>query len=799
MRRQSIGALVFSVCVLIGGPATVACAASAWEAKDLNPVKLKPAPQHPAIVLVKNGKPAASIVVMKNAAGAGALRSYIKAATGAELPVVNGKIDGPAIVLGDCPEAAAIGLVGSKLPLEGFAIKTAPNRIHIVGNSGGRGAHGVQWGVYDFLERYVGMRWYFPPATENGPNIGQSIPQTANLIVPPVWFEDAPAFRMRVLWPPMSSPWNGSGIKLTPLHTFLRAGNSWPVQIRVHQPTWQGDADLKKNHPEVFQLRKDGTRQYEVLCYGDPQTVETYLQGIQNYIDGKKPLYAPINGKSITVSPADVELSCYCEHCRKLWDDKGGQHGGASKVMATFVNNLASEVKRRWPKEAFTIIYLPYLNYTSAPDGYKFPGNVEVQLAGMPGLASYKEPEIRQHEQENIDKWLKITGRKIQHWHYCAWPAHKTKAAYEYPHVVKTFYQQNRDKTVGTFINGVGNHWPRQHISLYCWLKVLWNPDFDVDAAVDTFCNRMFGPAAGTMRELVGIQIDGWEKSRWPGGRFSPKGIYEASFPENTVAKIHALMAKARQQAKSDALVTARLDYYEPALKEFYSESEVMAGRGFQPLHAQKVGKDPVIDGKLDDPEWKRARPNSFVQATGGSKGKPARYATSVQAVWSLDGVTFGFRLSEPTPQLLETVNGGHDNGNMWWDDNVEIFLDVTGKSEGEFYQFIVNPNGNYWDSKLKDTTYECKGFKSKSIRGKDFWSMEVYVPFASFPDALKPGSGTNTIWTGNFTRHRVADNGLKSKKPKQPGSAREYQRMNTTGSTTSDNLADFAEIRFIE
>jgi hypothetical protein len=74
-----------------------------------------------------------------------------------------------------------------------------------------------------------------------------------------------------------------------------------------------------------------------------------------------------------------------------------------------------------------------------------------------------------------------------------------------------------------------------------------------------------------------------------------------------------------------------------------------------------------------------------------------------------------------------------------------------------------------------------------------------VFLPYAAFPNAQKPGSGTDTVWTGNFTRHRVADKGLKSTKPQQEGSVREYQRMNTTGAATSDNLADFAEIQFLE
>ena len=774
-------------------------AAAPWDAKDLNPVTVKGQPKHAPISLVKAGQPLASIVVMNNAAGAGELQNFIKQATGAELPIVKSKMTKPAIVLGDCPEAAALGLLSGKLPVEGFVMRSTADAVFIVGHRHSSNADGQLWGAIEFLERFVGVRWYFPPTVENGPQIGLSVPKSKNLIVPPVWIEDAPVFSKRELWPSVSSPYNGSGIKMGPLHRFLRAGTSWPVSLQVHQPNWGKYAELKQNRPGVYQMRQDGSRQHEVLCYGHPDTVKTYLEGIENSLRGKKPAYAPISGKSITVSPYDVELSCYCEHCRKLWDDKAGQYGGASKVMTTFVDKLAREVKQRWPQEDFTIVYLPYLNYTTAPEGVRFPGNVEVQLCGMPGLAAYKEDAIRADEQANIDRWIKSTGRRIQNWHYCCWPAHKTKAAYQYPHVVKQFYQANRGKTVGTFINGTFNHWPRQHISLYCWLKVLWNPDYDVDAGVDEFATRMFGPAAKTMRRVIELQMTGWEDSKWPSGRFSPKGIYEVSFPRQKVQQIQTLFAQARTEAKSDALVTARLDYYEPALKEFFGESDQMAGLGFKPLMAQKVGELPHLDGKLTDTQWQRAPENDFVQATGTAKGKPAIYTSSVQAVWTFEGVMFGFHLHEPTPQLLETSNGGHDNGNMWWDDNVELFLDVTGKSEGEFYQFIVNPEINIWDSKLKDTTWECKGFKAAAFKGKDFWSLEVFLPFSAFPDAKKPGSGTDTVWTGNFTRHRVADKGLKSTKPQQKGSVREYQRMNTTGAQTSDNLADFAEIRFVE
>lgn len=778
--------------------------AKPWEAPDLTPVRMGTAPVHEPIVLVQDGKPVATIALMAASPGrdltlaVDQLQRRIEAATGARLEIVKGTATAPAIVIGNCPLAAGNGLDGATMPPEGFAIRTAPGFVFIAGNRGE--VDGTTWGVNDFMERFVGVRWFLP-MPEGDEDLGVSVPRTPTLVVPPVSLEDAPAFRKRVIWPNTSDPWHGAGLNMGPLHTFLRAGNSWPVDLQVHTPRWQGNEAFKKERPEVYQLKADGTRDYGVLCYGNPRTLETYLEQIGNAVEGK-PYSLGMRGKAITVSPADVEVCCYCEDCRRLWDKDGGTWGTASKILATFVDKLGREVKARWPDQGFTVIFLPYLNYTAAPDGFRFPDNVEVQICGMPGLASYKEPAIRDAEQANIDKWIAISGRKVQNWHYDVWPAHKTKAAYQYPHVVKDFYARNRDKTVGTFINGEFNHWPRQHISLYCWLKCLWNPDFNVDAAVDAFCTRMFGPAAATMRELVGMQIEGWENSRWPGGRFSPKGIYEESFPRAKAVRMEALFARARQEAAPDPLATKRLDYIAQPMLDFFKESKDLAeGTGFQPLIAQKVGEDPVVDGRLDDEVWKRAQPNGFVVAAGPRKGQAAAYPTAVQGVWTPNGLTLAFRMTEPTPDLLEVSHGGHDNGEVWWDDNVEIFLDVTGRNEGDFYQMIVNAEGKTYDTHMKDLAFEWTGAKSAAFRGDGFWSMEVFVPYSVFPNALVPGRATQVVWTGNFTRHRVADHGksFEAKGGPRQGSVREYSRMNTTGSTTSDNLADFAEIRFIE
>src|SRR4051812_38414476 len=74
-------------------------------AKDLNPVAFKAKPNHAAITLVDNGQAKTSICVMGPRStqlnqAVQHLQGFIEEATGVKLPVVDGKVTAPAIVIG---------------------------------------------------------------------------------------------------------------------------------------------------------------------------------------------------------------------------------------------------------------------------------------------------------------------------------------------------------------------------------------------------------------------------------------------------------------------------------------------------------------------------------------------------------------------------------------------------------------------------------------------------------------------------------------------------------------------------
>lgn len=768
--------------------AVLAIADPAWN--DLTPVTLKAKADHPAIILADGGTSRFSICVMSTSKlpvlnqAVKELQDCITESTGAKLPIVRGKVVLPAIVLGDCPEAKAAGLDSAAMPPEGFEIKTVSNAVYIVGAEV-EGTCGTAWGAFDFLERVVGVRWYWP--TDKG---GRSIPKAVKLVMQPVWLADAPVFRMRLDYPPFDkSPWFGQQ-DLRALQTTLRAASSWPVRLNVHHPRdWDSKPEYVKNRQAVFQLNSDGTRNLNLLCYGNALTLKTYLEEIEAHVkDGAKVGF--IHGKSITVSPNDMGIGCHCPDCRALWNPMGGPYGTASRILATFVDKLAREVKTRWPD--MTVIYLPYLNYTDVPEGITFPGNVEVELCGMPGMAQYKEPAIMAYEQKNIDGWVKATGRPIQNWHYSCWPADRIKAPYQYPHVIKDYYSINKDKIVGTFINGDTDHWPRHHISMYTWLKVLWNPGFDVDAYLDIYCDRMYGKASKTVRELVRLSCDGWEKSRWPKAVLSTKAVYTHSFPKETVDKMLALLEKAKQETAGDELASKRLAYYAAPFEDFVKEyAFVMEGKGLRPLVIQKIAEKPVLDGKLDDAGWKAAQPEVLRKFAGNAETSCV-YTTEVRSVFMLDGIFFGIRMDEPAPALLKADLTAPDDGLMWHQDCVELYMDVSGENLGKFYQFIVTARPNVLDIKDGDQAWNCEGLKTAVHKGETFWSMEIFIPFKSL--GVTEPMGTGKVWSGQVTRHRHRkwDQGVEVGKG-------ENQKLNANSGGFNSNSSDFTSFIFRE
>ena len=205
------------------------------------------------------------------------MQALLSQAFGESVPLVDSPTKGKrGIFLGDSAAARVAGIAVARLPRDGYRIKTAKNAVFIAGRDDpGVDAfaraksdgvsnlyyeRGTLFGVYEFLERFAGMRFYFPG------ELGTIVPKAAKIDVPPTDISDAPDFTVRMV----SYFWDGK--QTVPEDASLR-GNSFKT-INCYRMRFQTESIVCSHgqngfriperfaatNPEYFQLRKDGTR-----------------------------------------------------------------------------------------------------------------------------------------------------------------------------------------------------------------------------------------------------------------------------------------------------------------------------------------------------------------------------------------------------------------------------------------------------------------------------------------------------------------------------------------------------------
>ena len=182
------------------------------------------------------------------------------------------------------------------------------------------------------------------------------------------------------------------------------------------------------------------------------------------------------------------------------------------------------------------------------------------------------------------------------------------------------------------------------------------------------------------------------------------------------------------------------------------------------------------IDGKLDDPAWKRAAWTDWFQDIRGAGWPEPRFRTRVKMLWDDDYLYVAASLQEPDVWATLTQ---HDSV-IFRDNDFEVFLNPTGDTKN-YFEFEINALNTGWDLFLPkpyrqggkaDNSWEIPGLLTAvSIDGtlnrpgdRDRgWSVELAFPWAAFRERSglgRPDPGAE--WRINFSRVewqvRVAD-----------------------------------------
>ena len=745
--------------------------------------------KEPVITLCKDGKAEFEVVRPANAAAnqaADELIERLAQITGKKVKSVakaSGKV--PAFYLGTCPEAEKLGLKPEKLDRDGYYIKTDGNRIFITGvDSNAPGWDNQQratlFGVYEFLERFGGVRYYFPG------EIGTIVPKKKDWTLPAINITDRPDAQYRWIYCVDSSARVGLGTSKY-LYPGLKNPNptTWRNSTINGIRSCHGLRDLKlverfaKTHPEYFAMLPNGDRhnatkittafnRFGHLCYSSEELKEVIYQDAAACLTGKPASTRGIprwssrwNTWHVDLAPNDGMFWCQCPKCKKI-QEQGPQ------AMSDHIWGFAIDIANRLKKNGIKgyVMLDAYAVFNRVPT-MPIPDNMMIGVC-LIGPWGMNIESWRTQQFKLLESWSKTAKAKVKTWVY------PTKACAEIPYIpnftpraVGAFYRAAKDYTFGSFVESGSDRWMFGFLNSYICAKQMWDWKTDVEKLIDEHCRMMYGKAAPQMNKFY-LELENlWmskvlgevvktslgEKWKIP----TRRDVWTKIYTPAKIKEIDALLDQAEKAVAKDAASLKRVKFMRTQLwqpvhegsKSFQAET---ADRTAWTLYSAEAGGKITLDGKLSEPVWKGA---DIAWLGANPNTKKAEVQSKVKMLQDAEYFYFGFEADEPeTAAMVAETNRKPDDTVVWRDNGIEIFLSAELASDF-IYQFIFNSAGAKSDLKnplaTVDPKYESDfEVKTNVVPGKR-WTAEVRIPRKAMPEL----NGRTSI-VGNFTRHRV-------------------------------------------
>jgi len=575
------------------------------------------------LVLVQDGEPMCVVVVPGNASNvvweaASEFRDTIEKISGARITILaedefplhdtsNVKLSIPnlgLVFIGRCERSRKAGIDADELAPEGFRIKVTGNRLYIVGRDDEADVRiydrptmrawaretrqrGTLHGVHSFLEEELGVRWLFPG------DAGEVIPERKDISVAEMDRTDAPRLAMRM---------SGTGPHSRTLYVEMAKYLGMPEALRYrrlfedglwasrsrsglsmyshithgHIYVWLRHG---KEHPEYMALQPDGKRFVYTgegpgvrLCLSNDEVADKAAAIIMEWFERSPDLQVvglcPDDG-------SDAE-ECVCDKCKAMGPT-------ISDRYAIFYSKVAEIVSQKYPGRY--VANFAYSGYSDAPKVVSaLHPNVLISLVGYHYWATLwaggTDDAIRERSMSHSLAWTKLASTVIWRPNLFARSAFGIPSLYSHKLAEDYRALYATGKLVGVYHDHFNAHWGAEGIDYYVAMKLAWNPEADVDAIIDDYCQKGFGPAAKSVRayfDAVEKHTDDIAARRYSLRADQAKDnplirvngmpqLLGELYPPEVLGGWQALLAQARADARGDEKVLARIALLQDAL-----------------------------------------------------------------------------------------------------------------------------------------------------------------------------------------------------------------------------------------
>jgi len=470
-----------------------------------------PEPRAPHLVLASRGRSSYRIVVPWNASpstvhGAIELQMFLQMMTGAELPIVSDRVPPGEreIIVGRSSRLGHLGVLidFNRLGDEGYVLRTVGNHLIIAGGD----LRGSMYGVYGLLEDHLGCRWFTPGVSR--------IPHFKRLEITALDESVVPVLEYRepYTWEAFDGDWAARNhmnrnSKDGSIEQYHGGKIEWVPGMFVHTFDKLVPPDTYfRSHREYFsQVRGKRLGKKTQLCCTNEDVVKIVTEGVLRAFR-EHPA-----AQVISVSQNDWDNHCECPKCRALAEEEDSDMA----PVLWMVNRVAEAVEKEFPGKL--VETLAYQWTRRPPKTMKPRPNVVVRLS--PIECCFSHPMDRCDSPENIAfaadlrAWSRVADR-LWIWNYVTSFAH-----YFVPFPDLWVRGENIRFYIGNNVTGIFQQdiyttpgGELSELSAYLNAKLLWNPSYNTDTAIDEFLTGVYGPAAASIREYIDMLHDKVER-----------------------------------------------------------------------------------------------------------------------------------------------------------------------------------------------------------------------------------------------------------------------------------------------
>ena len=462
------------------------------------------------LVIADKGVSNYAIVVSENASpsqnhAAEELKYFLKEISGADLPIVTdkGELTSHEIIVGDNLHLGQLGVEVDSETLgdEGFTIRTESDYLII---AGGR-LRGTMYGVYTFLEDYLGCRWFHPEVSR--------IPKLERIEVGPIDDTQVPIIASRDMHYYVGQDGDWAARNKINGHHANELEEKHGGRIRFASPMYHtfyrlmpggqhhGLQEYFKEHPEYYsEINGERVGEYAQLCLTNPDVVRISIETVKQWIKEQP------DRTIFTVSQNDYGDPCECENCRAV-DEREETHMG---TLLQFVNQIAEAVEEEHPDKFISTLAYAYAR--KPPKTIRPRSNVLIRLSDIECCFSHplgtcdhtRNPDATVSVVDDIKKWSEISDQlfiwdyvmNFQHWLvpqpnlYVLKPNMQFFVKYG---VKEMFPQADPFNPMGEF----------SELRAYLLAKLMWDPDYDVEAGMNEFLEGYYGGAAEPIHAYI--------------------------------------------------------------------------------------------------------------------------------------------------------------------------------------------------------------------------------------------------------------------------------------------------------